>query len=150
MLIRLVSCSILAAILFTFSVNVGGAEPINVEFLQAKISPVNDRWLAGLACRNLDHVVHVDLSVNWPHDKAVAETTDFRRLVFWNKETEFLFPDGPYVFLHGRWLVKGYFIVRSGGTHQGMKSYAFEKIDDVSLSLNQNMQETKVKSARCP
>jgi hypothetical protein len=148
--IRLVSCSILAAILFTFSGNVGRTKPINVEFLQAKIAPANGKWLSGLACRNLDHIVHVDLSINWPRDKTQAETTDLKRLVFWNKETEFLFPDGTYVFLHGRWVVKGYFMVRSGGTHQGMKSYAFEKIDDASVSLNQNMQQTKVKSARYP
>ena|ERR1700677_861538 len=148
--IRLVSCSILAAILFTFSGNVGRTKPINVEFLQAKIAPANGKWLSGLACRNLDHIVHVDLSINWPRDKTQAETTDLKRLVFWNKETEFLFPDGTYVFLHGRWVVKGYFMVRSGGTHQGMMSYAFEKVDEATVLLNQNMQETKVKSARCP
>jgi hypothetical protein len=150
MLTRLLRYAISAAMFLVLSGNFGNAQPINVEFLQAKIAPVNGRWLSGLACRNLDRIVHVDLSINWPRDKTAAETTDLKRLVFWNKEAEFLFPDGTYSLVHGSWAVKGYFIVRSGGTHQGMVSYAFEKIDDAAVSLNQNRQETKVKSARCP
>ncbi len=149
MLTRFLRYAISAAMFLALSGNVGEAQPINVEFLQAKIAPVNGQWLAGLACRNLDRIVHVDLSINWPRDKTAAETKDLKRLVFWNKEAEFLFPDGTYALVHGKWAVKGYFIIRSGGTHEGMMSYAFEKIDHATVSLNRNRQETKVKSARC-
>jgi hypothetical protein len=121
MLTRFLSYAISAAMVLALSGNVGEAKPIKVEFLQAKIAPANGQWLAGLACRNLDHIVHVDLSINWPRDKTQAETTDLKRFAFWNKETEFLFPDGTHAFVHGRWAVKGYFIVRSGGTHQGIQ-----------------------------
>jgi hypothetical protein len=137
---------------FAFSADSRAATPrvINIEFLQAEIDPSNVQWLSGLACRNYDRIVHVDLSISWPDKDTDAETAGFERLVFWNSEAEFLFPKGTYFFLHGSWIVKGYFIVRSGGVHQGIVSDAFEKIDDATVMLNPNVQENQIKSANCP
>jgi len=120
------------------------AKTIQVEFLQAAISPQNVGALSGLACRNLDRIVHLDIAVEWPTDKTHPEIDDYKRLVFWDDETEYLFPNGSYFFLHGSWIIKGYFIARSGGMHQGVSSDSFEKIDDASVMLNPNVTETKV------
>jgi hypothetical protein len=104
--------------------------------------------LGGLACRNYDHVVHIDISVNWPSDKLTVETTDYKRLIFWNDNAEYLFPNGTYFFLHGDYVIDGYFIPRRGGMHQGVISIPFEKIDDAQVLLNPNVSE-KAKGSAC-
>ncbi len=100
------------------------AKTISIEFLQGVIDPQSEGELGGLACRNYDHIVHVDITVIWS-GLVVAEQSDYQRLVFWTDRdshgfaTEYLFPKGSYSFLHGSYIVKGYFIVRSGGMPQG-------------------------------
>lgn len=132
------------------------AKTIDVEFLQTNINPRSVAELSGLACRNYDHVVHVDISVDWPSNSVNAEQSGYERLVFWTDRdkggfgTEYLFPKGSYSFLHGSYIVKGYFIVRSGGMHQGVSSVAFERVDDATVLLNPAVNETKAKGSRCP
>ena len=125
------------------------ASALVIEFLQADIDPSTVKWLNGLSCRNYDHIVHLDLSVSWPASDADVETTDDERLIFWNKSAEYLFPKGSFFLLHGSYIIKGYFIARSGGMHQGIISNAFEKIDDAQVMLSQNVTERKIRSAAC-
>ncbi len=132
------------------------AKTIDVEFLQMNIDPRSVAELSGLACRNYDHVIHIDISVDWPRKAVDAEQSGYGRLVFWTDRdkngfgTEYLFPKGSYFFLHGSYIVKGYFIVRSGGMHQGVSSVAFERVDDATVLLNPAVNETKAKGSRCP
>jgi hypothetical protein len=56
------------------------ARTIEVEFLQGTIDQKDIENLDGLACRNYDHVVHIDISVDWPTDKRDEETADYKRL----------------------------------------------------------------------
>jgi hypothetical protein len=37
---------------------------ITIEFMQASITPANAIWLSGIACRNLDHIIHLDIAVS--------------------------------------------------------------------------------------
>jgi hypothetical protein len=122
---------------------------MTVEFLQARINPSHAEWLAGLACRNLDRIVHLDISVDWPDQSLDVETTGYRRLTFSNNTDEFLFPKGSYYMLHGSYIIKGYFIVRSGGMQQGVVSNAFEKVDDAEVMLRPGLVENKMTSDRC-
>jgi hypothetical protein len=73
--------------------NAGGA--VTVEFLQAAIAPQTAGLLSGLACRNLDHIVHLDLSVTWPATSLAVETDGYRRLIFWNESENFCFRKAP-------------------------------------------------------
>ena len=57
---------------------------------------------------------------------------------FWDQDDEYLFPKGSFFFLHGSFIIKGYFSARSGGTHQGINSNAFEKVDDAHVSIGFN------------
>lgn len=125
------------------------ARTIEVEFLQGTIDQKDIENLGGLACRNYDHVVHIDISVDWPADKRDEETADYKRLIFWNDTAEYLFPNGSYFFLHGDYVIDGYFIPRRGGMHQGVISIAFEKIDDAQVLLNPNVNETTAKGPGC-
>jgi len=125
------------------------ARTIRIEFLQGAIDQKNVGLLYGLACRNYDHIVHLDIAVDWPQGSLDVEDKDFERLVFWNEKAEYLFPKGTYVYLHGSYVVKGYFIARSGGMHQGQVSNAFDKIDDAQVLLNPYVQETRARGARC-
>lgn len=120
-----------------------------VEFLQGPISPKNIGALAGLACRNYDHIVHLDISVNWPSNSSEAEQSDYQRLIFWTRNAEYLFPKDTYVFLHGEYVIKGYFIVRDGGFHQGVSSRAFEKVDDATVMLSPTVKERKAGGRGC-
>jgi hypothetical protein len=120
-----------------------------VEFLQSPIDQSNANWLAGLACRNLDHIVHLDISVDWPLDSMDEEMTGDRRLVLWNDTDEFLFPKGSYYMFHGRYIIKGYFIPRSGGPHQHVVSNAFDKVDDEQVILRLAPVENKMANDKC-
>jgi hypothetical protein len=103
-----------------------------------------------LACRNYDHIVHLKIAVDWITDKRDEETTGYKRLIFWNDSAEYLFPSGTYFYLHGDYMINGYFIPRSAGMHQGIISIAFEKIDDTQVLLNPNVNEIKAKGPGCP
>jgi predicted aspartyl protease len=122
---------------------------IRVAFLDTEITPQTVPMLAGLSCQNYDHIVRLRLAVRWPSDSLEVETTGYKRLVFWNREQEFLFPDGTYNYQHGSYIINGYFIARSGGIHQGVISSAFEKIDDAQVLLNPAVQEVQVNSSAC-
>jgi hypothetical protein len=117
-----------------------------IEFLQNGMSPKDAKYLSGLSCRNTDRIVHIDISVDWPSDGLVNNKDG---LVFSTDENEYLFPTGTYRWEHGVYLIKGYFIVRNGGMHQGIVSLAFEKVDDSKVLLNPNVQEVKKLSAAC-
>jgi hypothetical protein len=124
------------------------ASATDIEFLQGKINQRSVENLDGLACRNYDRIVHLNISVDWPHNARERETTDYKRLVFWNDKAEYLFPVGSYVWLHGDYVITGYFIPRRGGIHQGIISIAFEKIDEHRLR-NSSTNEIKAKGPAC-
>ena len=125
------------------------AKTTTIEFLQGPVSPKTVGALAGLACRNYDHIVHLDISVNWPAKTSEAEQSDDQRLIFWDRSAEYLFPKGSYDFLHGDYVIKGYFIVRDGGIHQGSSSRAFEKVDDATVMLSPTVKERKAGGRGC-
>ena len=126
------------------------AKTIDVEFLQGTIDPKTIEDLGGLAFRNYDHIVHLKIAVDWTADKRHEETTGYKRLIFWNDSAEYLFPNSTYFYLHGDYMINGYFIPRSGGMHQGVISIAFEKIDYTQVLLNPNVNEIKAKGPGCP
>jgi hypothetical protein len=148
---RLSSLLCIVALLGIYSVGASYlvARTIDIEFLEDQIDQQNIENLGGLACRNYDHIVHLKISVSWPEDAREQETTDYKRLVFWNHKAEYLFPDGSYSWLHGEYIINGYFIPRSGGIHQGIISVAFEKIDDAQVLLNPWVNEMKAKGPSC-
>lgn len=125
------------------------SKAITIEFLQAPINPSDVSWLSGIACRNYDHIVHLDISVDWPENSVDVERTGYKRLVFWDSAAEYLFPEGSFFFLHGSYIIKGYFIVRSGGMHQGVISNYFEKISDAQVMLTPGLTENKVRNGKC-
>ncbi|HEY3146135.1 MAG TPA: hypothetical protein VGJ75_07280 [Dongiaceae bacterium] len=129
----------------------GCAQParIPIEVLKGPVNTGNAGQLAALACRNEDKIVHIDIQLNWPYDKLEEEQTSFERLVFWDDENEYLFPKGTFFFLHGEYVVRGYFIARSGGVHQGIQSNAFEKVDDAAVLLNPYVVEQPLKPGKC-
>ena len=122
---------------------------IRVEYLQNIIKPTNIDVLSGLACRNYGRVVHIQISVDWPPASMNVETSGYKRLVFWNDNAEFLFPNGTYSYQHGFYEIDGYFIARSGGIHQGVISNAFEKVDDIQVLLNPSVEEVRVNTSGC-
>ena len=128
---------------------VGTSNAITVEFLQAAIDPAHVGWLFGIACRNYDHIIHLDISVDWPDKSVDVEQTRYQRLVFWDNSAEYLVPKDSFFFLHGSYIIKGYFIARSGGVHQGVVSNAFEKISDAQVMLSPGLSEHKMESENC-
>jgi hypothetical protein len=123
------------------------ARTIKIEKLTGNVDPKRAFLLEGLSCRNLDKVVHITISIDWPQDK--TSTNDGGRFIFWTDETEFLFPQSKVSYLHGDYTISGYFITRSGGTHQGITSMAFEAVDDASVVLNSNVKEVPAKKIGC-
>jgi hypothetical protein len=125
------------------------AKTVTIEFLQGPITPKNIGALAGLACRNYDRIVHLDIGVNWPAKTSDVEQADDRRLIFWDSKAEYLFPKDTYAYLHGDYVIKGYFIARNGGFHQGITSRAFEKVDDATVMLSPAVTERKAGGRGC-
>ena len=139
-------------LLLTIAVVLLGMTPgnaVTVEFLQETINPNNESLLSGIACRNLDHIVHLDIAVDWPRNSLIVEQRGYKRLTFWGGSDEFLFPKGSFFQLHGSYIIKGYFIARSGGMHQGVVSNAFEKVDDAQVMLSPGLVENKVANSSC-
>lgn len=135
--------------LLLLSAAVPPAKTVVIEFLQGPIAPKNIGELAGLACRNYDHIVHLDISVNWPAKDADVDTTGDQQLIFWNSKAEYLFPKDSYQLLHGEYVIKGYFIARNGGIHQGATSRAFERVDDATVMLSPTVTERKAGGKGC-
>lgn len=125
------------------------AKTVVIEFLQGRIVPKNIGDLAGLACRNYDHIVHLDISVNWPAKDADVDTSGDQQLIFWNSKAEYLFPKDSYQYLHEEYVIKGYFIARNGGIHQGATSRAFERVDDATVMLSPTVTERKAGGKGC-
>ena len=121
------------------------AKDILIEFLQSRIDSGNISFLEGLACRNYDKLVHIDVGLNWPAGMSSSEG----RMIFSDETAEYLFPQANVNYLHGEYIIKGYFIVRSGGTHQGVSSIAFEKVSDAIILTNPSVRERKVRSSKC-
>src|SRR5579859_8179497 len=82
------------------------AKTVTIEFLQGPITPKNIGALAGLACRNYDRIVHLDIGVNWPAKTSDVEQAGHRRLIFWDSKAEYLFPKDTYAYLHGDYVIK--------------------------------------------
>jgi hypothetical protein len=125
------------------------AKTITVEYLQGNIDPKNVSQLGDLACRAMDKIIHLKITVDWPDGKRDQETSDYQRLVFWDDSAEYLFPKDTYVWMHGSYYINGYFIPRTGGMHQGVISNAFEKVDDASVLLNPAVKEVPAKKSGC-
>jgi hypothetical protein len=145
-LLRLVVVGLIASLPAAWQAK---GKTIMIEFLQGSISPGNVGLLSGLFCRNVDHIVHIKIAVDWPAEQAVAETTDYKRLVFWDSQSEYLFPAESYSFQHGSYLVNGYFIARSGGMHQGIVSIAFDRVEDALVLLNPYVEEVRATTSDC-
>lgn len=96
----------------------------------------------------MEKIVHLAIHVPSDELNVSAEDDGLKRLVFYDHEAEYLFPEGSYSWLRG-WQILGYFIVRFGGVHQGIGSYYFEKIDDTKVLLNPYIKEKKVNSDKC-
>ena len=148
MLLRSVLISLIVIMLNAAGFNSVSARTVRIEYLDSAITPKNVGLLYGLSCRNLDHVVHLKLSIDWPSNSIEVESTGYKRLIFWNEAAEYLFPNNTYTYLHGFYVVNGYFIARSGGVHQGVISNAFEKIDS-SVLLNPAVEEVRVVNSKC-
>ena len=113
------------------------------------ISPDTVKFLSGTWCRNVDHIMHLRLAVDWPDKSIEQETEGYRRLIFWDHDSEYLFPNGSYTYMHGAYIINGYFIARAGGTHQGVSSLSFERVDDAMVLLNPAVREIPTKRADC-
>lgn len=135
--------------LFVVSVSGAGAQPQKIESLTATITPANAVQLRALACRNFKHVVHVDITVDWPEDKSDVETGNYGRLIFWDDKAEYLFPEGSYHGDHGRYKISGWFKAVDGGMHAGMISDAFEAPPSGIATPPVNGVDTPTTSTAC-
>jgi hypothetical protein len=109
------------------------ADATSVKFLQSKITPDNFETLGGL---EPGEIVLLDLAIDWPANRLDRETSDLKRLVFWNDEYEFLFPFGSYSDKNGMYYISGYFKIMYGGRHQGITSVAFEPASKADASAS--------------
>lgn len=138
---------VIAVIVALNAIPNASAAPILIESLESPITPETVGCLYSLGTRNFDRIVQVNIALDWPEEDMNIEQTGSQRLVFWNEEAEYLFPKDSYHYQHGSYLVKGYFIVRSGGIHQGVSSIAFmEKVKDSDILLNPNVKVVPAKS----
>ena len=51
-------------------------------------------------------------------------------------ETELVIPKGSYRWEHGGFIVDGFFLVKSGGIHQGTASFGLEPADEAAIRSN--------------
>ncbi len=49
---------------------------------------------------------------------------------------EVVAPKDEASFLHGQWILDGFYVVKSGGIHQGVASFGLEKVDEGAVLLS--------------
>jgi hypothetical protein len=137
-----------AAALFVAHAAVAAAAPI--EALKAQITPSREKKLACLVDANYDKVVKLDISIAWPEKKMTVEQDSYQRLLVLTSApdaAEYVFPKGSYAHGGRSYAVSGYFIVRGGGTHQGITSIAFEPVTDATATAE--AETVDVTKTRC-
>lgn len=126
------------------------AARIHIDVLRGDITEATIARLNGLVCHNYDKIVHLDISIEMPESDIVVEPEGYQRMMVILNDSEYLFPKGSYVYAHGAYVIDGYFIVKSGGTHQGTNSAAFEQTDAELVLLNPHVVETVARDSACP
>lgn len=134
----------LSLLFFCLMLSTANAKQVRIETFQASVTPEAVDNLTGIACRNFDKIVRLKIDVTWPVETGSAEPSGYERLIFATSDSEFLFPKGTYTYMHGSWVVDGYFIVTSGGMHMGTVSYAFTPVDMATVLLNPHVKEFSV------
>lgn len=73
----------------------------------------------------------------------LAESDDRLFVVFKRGDDEggieVVAPKGEAVWLHGEYVLDGFYVVKSGGMHQGTLSYGLEKTDEGVIRANPNV-----------
>jgi hypothetical protein len=64
---------------------------------------------------------------------------DDDRLVISNETYELLAPQSAWRWEHGRYVIDGFFLVKSGGVHQGVSSVALEAVSESAVRLKPNL-----------
>jgi hypothetical protein len=139
---------IIAVCVLIIPLSQSSAKQAGVENLYEEINPQTVADLSGLACRNHDKIVYINVSINWTGESGGAEES-YERLIFWTEDAEFHFPKGSYVYENGTWLVSGYFVVRSGETRSGVIPVVFEIVDDATGMLDSKIVDAKGGGADC-
>jgi hypothetical protein len=142
---------LLTVAFFGLSLSSVCAKTIRIEFLQGNFDQKNAFIIDGLACRNLDKIVHLNIALDWPEGTLSKEDKD--NVDFWTNrgesDSDYRFPSSKVEYRHGSYLISGYFIIRSGGTHQGITGMGFQAIDDATVMLNPSVKEIPARRAYC-
>lgn len=105
--------------------------------LSGEVDPAHAEAFLSKVADHVDGIVGVQV---WIEPSEGGDTTyqvgqDDERLVISNQTYELLAPKGAWRWEHGRYVVDGFFLVKSGGVHQGVSSLGLEAVSESAVRL---------------
>ncbi len=91
---------------------------------------------------HLDKVIGLKIGVEGLGEKTISVTAYSGQFVVYrlaNTQSEIVATAG-FSWQHGSYIFDGFFIVKSGGIHQGVVSYGLEPVNEAIVRLNPNVR----------
>jgi hypothetical protein len=124
------------------------AAPPTIISVEGYLNEKNVDQLWNLIIDNLDHIVGLKIEVTDTGNNtgpsrplnAIGEGSKFGEggtLAIWKRDGDFeiVVKDG-YQYGHGNYIIDGYFLVKSGGIHQGVVSCGLIPVDEARVVLS--------------
>lgn len=122
---------------------------IDIPVYEGTVTPQNGERLTEMIGDNLDQVIGLRLAVEPTADGSspfsVSATSDSEQYLLLSvyrpdEGGREILVNGEYRWEHGMWIVDGFFLVRSGGMHQGVLSYGLMPTDAAAVRLNPHLR----------
>ncbi len=109
-----------------------------VEQLQSFVGPVSYPRFDKFVTSHLDKIIGLKIAVSASENKMFSASTDKTMFVIYKLEDaeDEIVSTSDYSYQHGAYEFDGFFIVKSGGIHQGVVSYALESVSEAAVRLN--------------
>lgn len=122
----------------------------HVRVLDGTITADNFDRAGEIVMDELDDVLGLQLRQEvWPDEEdppLQVHSPETGRLVIYKRdETQIeLVINGGVSWQHGGWNVDGFYIVKPGGTHQGISSFGLMQVDEAAVRLNPAVRIVRV------
>lgn len=116
------------------------AAAISVDRIEGSVSPSTLPKFADLIANHLDQIVGLKVAVE-AVDQADMVAHANGQFAVWVPGGDFeIVASRGFSYQHGAYVFDGYFLVKSGGMHQGVLSYGLEQVDEAQVLLTPDIK----------
>ena len=141
--------TLLAMLALALGMEAAAARGLKITQIDGRVTERNYPRLEKLMAAQVDRVVGLKIIVKKSgiDDRLSAEADADGQFVMYRSgraRSEIIANEG-YALRHGDYVLDGFFLVKHGGLHQGIVSYALEPVDETKVRLNPAVQIIPVK-----